>query len=352
MLDLGSDRYKITYILGAGASAKALPTVRATSVSPGYTNALRQMADRLKMEPLIAGFVATRDTFVKDLYWLAENGDQHGTPDTYARFCQLKGDYFSLARIKRTLSLYFTIEQFLEKKRDPRYQQFLIRILEYSQLFPENIKILNWNYDYQFQLAAEDFKNEEFHVGTGANVHSPPLISYYPALGQEFNVNYEKDKSNYYLIHLNGIAGFYYYVQTAHILSYFFNNSLSDINSLFEKHETDIQNKAPLLSFSFESANNMNNAIRNRVLYADKVAENTDYLVVIGYSFPHDNLQTDARILNTMKSGCLKEIFFQDPYNDGSFLRDTFSIPNEIPITHISNADEFYIPRQAKLKKL
>lgn len=181
--------------------------------------------------------------------------------------------------------------------------------------------------------------------------HSPPLISYYPSLGQEFHVNYEKDKSNYSLVHLNGIAGFYFYVQTSHILNYQLNGRLSDINSVFESYEGDLQYKAPLLSFAFEPPNNMNNAIRNRFLYANKTIENTDILVIIGYSFPNDNIETDTRIMHTLKNGCLKEIYYQDPYDDGSFLRSTFNIDKEIPIIHIPNVDEFYVPRKVKMDK-
>lgn len=144
---------------------------------------------------------------------MANKGDEYGTPDTFAKFCQVKNDYESLLRIKTTLSLYFTIEQFLEKKVDPRYLQFIIKLLDERKLFPENIKILNWNYDFQIQIAAENFWKEEFNYSHSLSRHHPPFISYYPSLGQEFHVNYEKDKSNYSLIHLNGIAGFYFYVQ-------------------------------------------------------------------------------------------------------------------------------------------
>ena len=44
---MGDTKFKITYILGAGASANALPTVRATNSTLGYTNSLRLMADSI-----------------------------------------------------------------------------------------------------------------------------------------------------------------------------------------------------------------------------------------------------------------------------------------------------------------
>jgi hypothetical protein len=345
------EKYKITYFLGAGASAKALPTVRPTDISPGYTNSLRQMADKLTLRISSGSPFPNGANFVEDLKWLAEKGDQHGTPDTFAKLCQIKNDYSSLLRVKTTLSLYFTIEQFLERKVDPRYLQFIIKVLDKRKLFPDNIKILNWNYDFQLQLAAENFWKEEFNYSHTVSRHSPPLIDYYPSLGNEFHVNYEKEKSIYSLIHLNGIAGFYFYVQTAHILNYYLNGSLTDINKLFESYHIDKEYKTPLLSFAFENPNNMTNAIRNRFLYANKIIENTDFLVIIGYSFPNDNIETDERIMNTIKSGCLKEIFYQDPFNDGSFLRTTFGVDKEIPITHIKNVEEFYVPRQAKMIK-
>ena len=348
---MSDEKYKITYFLGAGASAKALPTVRANDISPGYTNSLRLMAKVLSQKIADGSSLPNAETFIEDLNWLADKGDQHGTPDTFAKLCQINNDYNSLLRIKTTLSLYFTIEQFLEKKIDPRYLQFIIKVLDNRKLFPENIKILNWNYDFQFQIAAENFWKEEFNYSHTVSRHSPPLIDYYPSLGNEFHVNYEKEKCIYSLIHLNGIAGFYFYVQTAHILNYFLNGNLTNLNNLFEKFHVDKEYKTPLLSFAFENPNNMTNAIRNRFLYANKAIENTDYLVIIGYSFPNDNIETDERIMNIIKAGSLKEIFYQDPFNDGSFLRNTFGIDKEIPITHIKNADEFYVPRQAKMTK-
>jgi len=74
-------------------------------------------------------------------------------------------------------------------------------------------------------------------------------------------------------------------------------------------------------------------------------------LVIIGYSFPFDNIEIDNQILSVLNTENLKEIFYQDPYNDGSFLYDTFGIDKTIKITHIENVAEFYIPRQFKLLK-
>lgn len=44
---MGDTKFKITYILGPGASANALPTVRATNSTLGYTNSLRLIADSI-----------------------------------------------------------------------------------------------------------------------------------------------------------------------------------------------------------------------------------------------------------------------------------------------------------------
>ena len=344
------EKNKITYLIGAGASANALPMIRPSSQHLGYIDSLREMAKELKAKDKMVN-LSDCHAFARDLDWLANNAEEYGSPDTYVKYLSLKGDNFNVAKIKRILSGFFTIEQFINKKKDNRYIKFLTKIIDRTSVFPENIKILNWNYDFQFQIAAEIFTQETFSYKNSVTKHSPPLIPYYPTLGHDYQVNYETEKLNLSLIHLNGIAGFYFYQQANFVLSYFMNNSLNTLDDLFDEYMKEGHLKATLLTFAFDTQQQMNTAIRNRFNYANNIIRDTDYLVIIGYSFPIDNIQFDVQLFNTLKAPRLKEIFYQDPYNNGGFLRDLFDIDDKIPITHIEDVKEFFIPRQYKLER-
>lgn len=340
-----TSEFKVTYLLGAGASANVLPTVKATTATVGLSQSFRNFADSLKSNSTISvsykGFV---ESLAKDLIWLADNSDKFGTPDTFAKFLYLqKRD--ELKRLKHALSFYFTVEQFINNKFDDRALSFLTTVMQTGNIFPTNIKILNWNYDFQMQLAGEVFRREEFHYG-GAWVHSPPLIGYYPSLGIEMNVNYNQlDLRDVSMVHLNGIAGFYFYEQTGAILNNFLNQKPKDINELIEKIRTDSEHKHNLLTFAWEKETEAAYYMRKRLPLAKAIIADTDILVVIGYSFPFFNRDIDKEIFEALKaSPKFKKILFQDPFKTGDFLRNQFSLSDDIEIKHITEKDNYYVP--------
>lgn len=337
---------KITYILGAGASANALPT------SQSLPESLEQLAILLRSDSTInPSFFGFRDNFCFDLDWLSKKGRDHFTVDTFAKYCSLK-ELESLPRLKFTLSLYFTIQQFIHKKVDNRYLNFLIKNIDGRQIFPDNIKILNWNYDCQFQIAASTFREEDFTYVQSVMKHSPPMIDYYPTLGGDFNINARMDHIEISMVHLNGIAGYYVYEHTQHLLNYNLGRGcMRDINDLFERAIKDQSMKHPILSFAFEKSNSgVNHYTRNRIPYAKKIISDTEYLVVIGYSFPIDNYEVDAELFNEMNKGKLKGIYYQDPILNGENMRAVFEIDDKIFIKHIDRLDSFHIPIELKSK--
>ncbi len=274
----------------------------------------------------------------KNLKWLADGTDEFGTPDTYAKYLFLSNTP-DLEKLKNSLSAYFIFEQLLNKKFDTRASIFLTTIIQERLIFPERIRILSWNYDFQIQLAAEVFIEERYIMGDGASVHSPGLLQYFPGLG---NNNYSVSNQTS-LVHLNGIAGA------------FCNQGFHRLNSIYEKKEnrtidnilqlltTPVFNQGNLLSFAWEN----NETSQNRFEYVKKVALNTDILVVVGYSFPFFNRQIDKEIFSQLKEGGrLKKIYFQDPYKSGNFLQNQFNLPDSIEIKNIVEKDSYFIPME------
>jgi len=91
--------------------------------------------------------------------------------------------------IKKLLSLYFSIDQIWNINFDKRYLVFLTSVLKEIKNFPDEIRILNWNYDYQFQMACEVFSKNS------------PLLVYYPGMTKRVpKVEYET--TDYSLVHL------------------------------------------------------------------------------------------------------------------------------------------------------
>lgn len=345
---------KIVYILGAGASANAIPVVRSIDKSLNYTGALREMAQNLRVDKTInPSYKILCQELCDNLEWLADKGDEYSTIDTFAKFIlkKKKPDYDAFNRLKFTLSLYFTIKQFIEKKIDTRYKIFLTTLIDDDQkALPDNIKILNWNYDFQMQIAGQNFREETFEYLFGSDQHGAGAVPYYPPLGNEMHHNHAMENifGGLSMVHLNGIAGSYYYNPKAHIQNYFKNHYLETIDDLFEQVQIERKYKNTLLTFAFEKEGEALQHTRQRLNYAKQMIQDADYLVVIGYSFPDDNYDIDKQILSAIKADRLKKIFFQDPYIDsGDFIKRRFNI--DTPIDKVSTFNNnFYIPDEVR----
>jgi len=346
-----TSEYKVTYLIGAGASANALPTVKKTQTTGGIANSMRKFADTLiKDSSIIASHKDYVDKMAGDLHWLAVNSDKFLTPDTFAKFLYLN-DQENLVRLKNAMSFYFTVEQFINDKFDNRALIFLTTVMQIKGILPTNIKILNWNYDFQIQLAGEVFREEKFYPPEegSASSHHQPIISYFPTLGFARKIIYDdsNESNEVSMVHLNGIAGFYYDKQSDLILNDFLNQKPKDINEIIEKVHSDNQIRINSMIFAWEQDTEGAELLRNRTKFAKSVAKDTDILVIIGYSFPDFNHAVDKQIFEALTAtGKLKKIFYQDPIKTGEFLRKQFELSEGIEITHISEVDNYYVPKE------
>ncbi|MES1221791.1 MAG: hypothetical protein ABUT20_40210 [Bacteroidota bacterium] len=341
-----TSEYKITYLIGAGASAKALPVVKGSKDVVGIYDALQVYSDELqkKVGTLIPQRMEYATAMVKDLKWLADQTQKFGTPDTYAKFLYLK-DPKKLATLKRALSFFFIGRQLIDNMLDDRILIFLTSILQYQNIFPSNIKILNWNYDIQFQLASENFSIEEFQVGDVFS-HKAGLLDYYPSMGQELNVNYDqRDFSSTSMVHLNGIAGSNF--KQGVILHDFLINKPTNLNDMIERFEKSTDND-DLITFAWEDNKFLaNRALRKRMEIAKSIVQGTDILVIIGYSFPFFNRTIDKQIFDAIKEeNKLKKIVYQDPVRTGEFLKRQFELADNLTIEHFPYTDNYFIPHE------
>ena len=338
----------ITYLLGAGASAKWLPVLNempdymmafSDYINEIYTNetnltlvnqsTLEQIRVQLKKEPrwLV-------EEFSKNLKQLAKESIEFGTVDTYIKYLQLKNSKTLHSKYVSTFSTFLTlfqlgvgkqfltlnygkdnkinksiIEKSINRKKgfDDRYQKFILSLLKYDlNSFPENVKVLTWNYDFQFELAYSKLleKNNPFELN---NIQINSKIS-------RFNPEHVKDRFS--ITKLNGTGRIYLNNGNGEFLNYDNQLKLEDneldvyhlllqaFNSEFNGHHND-------LLFSWYNGNDLQEVNSNKfMLDIKKIISNTEILVVIGYSFPFFNRLVDKYLFDSMPN--LYKLYVQD----------------------------------------
>jgi len=165
----------ICYIFGAGASRNALPIVREMPDRISEVANLLEKSnfdfpvdDKFSKELGVESISEIHEVFLADLNWLKHQCSKHASIDTFAKKLSIRSKHYrdkyanDLNKLKAILSCFFIIEQ-TRKPIDFRYDQFWASIIEddISNL-PSNIKILSWNYDFQFEKSVYDnFPNDQ-----------------------------------------------------------------------------------------------------------------------------------------------------------------------------------------------
>jgi hypothetical protein len=338
---------KVTYLLGAGASANTIPTVNAILTKegeiPGLTDAILNYASSL--EKLIETnanndetklFLQDCRSFATDLNDVGFKAREYGSIDTYAKKLYLQGESPELASLKRTLSVYLAVLQ-QEKDVHFRYNGFLAKILQRknAQVFiPPNVKILSWNYDLQLEFALRKFLSKEKSLWGMDRVFEHTKCA--PL--------YQGESPS--IIHLNGICGCYYNsndcsFEHGHDQSYLQNGRNWTLQAIYDYYNDNNKNTArasKALTFAWEDPLELTSKAIDTV-------KGTSCLIVIGYSFPFLNRDVDAELFKALKP-TLKKIYFQDPILDGSFLQEQFNLSNSIEIAHKKDTHQFHVPNE------
>ena len=98
-----------TYLLGAGASHKAIPTL--SSFNSSITNFLLRLKNDIKDEN-------TLSILTNNWIPLIQLASQHASIDTFAKKLYLTNDVSSLWKLKIILSAYFIHEQSVEHESE------------------------------------------------------------------------------------------------------------------------------------------------------------------------------------------------------------------------------------------
>lgn len=329
---------KITYLFGAGASANAIPVV---ADIPSSFN--RIIENKLNGFSLSEGLSETFDKFIKDIEWLKKECASCKSVDVYARRLHLKKQKDELERLKNALSVWFTLIQLMNKP-DNRYDSFFANILKDSNDgFPNNMTILSWNYDCQFELNYMKYLlswNEEsiLKASKDLKILTKNCFGTY---------DIDCDLDEFSIVKLNGSAAIGNRAKQVFYYTPYFKQD--DDTKVIDEIIYNYQQLSPpvpesysgnqnLLSFAWEDDQG------SFMPCISKVVDKTEILVVVGYSFPYLNRSIDIEIINSMP--LLKIVYIQDPNADGVIeeLQDIISAEKNIQIIPRYKVSDFYLP--------
>jgi hypothetical protein len=338
-----------TYLLGAGASCNVLPLVK------DFPERLDQFLDYIKTsfhlwfrldEDIEYNVHDPKGQLIKDLESLIVEVKKHASIDTYAKKLYLIKSYEPLLKLKSLITLYLTFEQF-KNGIDKRYDAFFAALLEpeeYIVRIPDNVKIITWNYDFQLDhslcnfMLIKDSKelNDSIHIypGSAHNGLNSKRFSIIKINGTVLgNISQGKEFHN---------SGFNPTLSS----DLFLTNQTKDQLSLFNNYFRTVSSYTPYgqiepsILYSWEVDDI---AIEARK-HATRIMERTDYLIVIGYSFPTFNRAVDRDLLSQLKDST--KVYIQTPTKGiNSVIQRFNALSNRIfDIQRIEETDEFFIP--------
>lgn len=332
----------VTYYLGAGASCNVLPLVKQIpdrlqdTISFLSRSDLRLDEDYLEDQSGSKTSIREcKDLLIDDLKWLKTESKRHATIDTFAKKLYIRSEQEKLLSLKSALIAFFTIEQFKERKVDPRYDTFFSSILDHTPRIPNNIKIVSWNYDIQLELALSEYSGTD-----RIDINAQNLLEV--SKGQE---HYKEDRFKYFKI--NGSSDYMDNLGRNVIwLDPPYSSESTLVKTVVKNHFYAKKSKFyPMLSFAWEDDLKINTKCIDISEAVVRDVSETDTLVVIGYSFPFFNRNIDREIIGGMKK--LSKVYFQDP--KAKSIKERFkSISPDIDTNNQilieDNVEQFFLP--------
>jgi hypothetical protein len=341
---------RVTYYLGAGASANAIPMV--SQIRYYYKPFLEFIKNKIGRNTWPDG----GSSILKQFGIITEELEKHYTPDTYAKKLWLQEEYLNLGALKFYLSLFF---YWIENKYfpsdmdsismvfkpvfgrvDERYDPFLATLLEriqYNNLrFPSNINIVTWNYDAQLETAYSNFvkRADDNIIRNGLCVFpKPPNQGYSPSMSR--------------IVKLNGCSRLFFSNERSEVISPFDHpNSekipidlLKEFDRIIGSLKTDLSR--PLINFAWETDNPVS---QESLKEAKDIFSKTQILVIIGYSFPTFNRKVDKDLFEHLPENCT--VYYQAPELVVHDLIDKLKSIKHLtnPVKPVFNLDQFHIP--------
>lgn len=366
----------ITYLLGAGASAHCLPVIT------DMVHRMRKMIstfERAKLRPN-ENFTGIKTELhqatvelVNDVKWLIDEARKHQTIDTLAKkYYLISSKHDDLKKLKKILTIYFLYEQFypdefirdkeIKELPDKRYDSFIASIIDSkigSYKLPDNLKIITWNYDLQFELSYREYQSDKNIAQIQKQLQILPSKSI-------LDSKYDIKLSKFALIHLNGVAGIGKVnkwsndEESSFLDQVSISNPLNSLIEYYSSFDTELPDdpithpETMFFNYSWEVNKEFENniypnavKIRNTAI---EIMKHTEILVVIGYSFPFFNKVVDQELFAGAKK--LRKVYVQDlkATDIENQLRSSFEIlkkynaMGDVEIETRTGVNQFLIP--------
>lgn len=363
---------KITYLLGAGASYNSCPILEAQAekmIELSESEVLKVLEPInewektngiwLKFDEQEINRIPDSNKY-KILWYIGYFGKkaiEYNTIDTYARKLFLNDEHNELKLLKMAVSVFFDLwENFYSKKIslyknhipskiDNRYKSLFSILLQKSKdnriCLDNNFKFITWNYDLQLEQTFQMFLGQNYSSDLN-DINN--LIRF----KEEQGGNTEND-----IFHLNGHRGFFKHKSSNEEKELILNVSTTiddywkNLDSLYEsilKGKADFNN---YIKYAWEHDLKSN-------FFQDiiKVIEETEVLVIIGYSFPAFNREIDQFLFSKLDANVLKKIVYQDPNATEEMIINLFDdiyYHEETKIEIINNErslKQFHLPNE------
>ena len=329
----------ITYLLGAGASCNCVPIVsQFTDGLIQFTVSLKSIVDNWPEDKKTkfkkhssSNPVEIAEELNNRIFSITDALRYQVSFDTYAKSLSDCQDHSGIEELKFYLTVYLIYTQFTNNV-DRRYGHFIGNIFNpINQRLADDINILSWNYDLQFEIAFAK------HLRFRTIAQGMKNISVNHAQGFS-------ESKGFNIYKLNGSATFDKGSQTTiyplgeEMQDYNRDELIEDILFLFQhKSRYGLKNR---LMFSWETKDHdiqYFEHIRQQMTY-------TEVLVIIGYSFPFINRVIDSYILEN----CLPEqVVLQVPLEYSSEVIDNLISARGFKRENIhvpSSTNTFFIP--------
>lgn len=333
---------KITYLVGAGASYGIIPLVNKLPKELGgfATEFILDPKDNKRNEEInLHGNIPDMnkgdcyDTLFKEYSNLSKELEDVASFDTLAKRLRIRNETKKLHKIKSLLTLFFLHKQSFGKV-SPRHDSFFASIMGVTRMLPKEVNILSWNYDNQFEIAFSKYISDEESSFAQSKIELDQKLPEYSLF---------KWSERFKLIKLNGSAEFGYNESNDGISKFKPSDYIKDRTTNLDNYVKAyfLATKGLLdTNIKFAWDNSLESDFYSKIRQA---TQDTQILVVIGYSFPYFNREIDQFLLKGMPQ--LDKIYIQDPnWKDVQETLDEYL--NFDSYFSVENLSQFYLPNQ------
>ncbi|MES2656612.1 MAG: hypothetical protein V4620_13540 [Bacteroidota bacterium] len=213
---------------------------------------------------------------------------------------------------------------------DSRYEAFFAAILDENCIVPPNFNFISWNYDFQIEKTLH-YYNDGYRITEIANQN---MINYN---------NFKLTNKSSQVIKLNGTSFFMSNSEIIDSTNYDMYTQGILIDALSDD-TNNLKKVSSLIKFAWENETE----IKNHHAIANEKIKESDFVVVVGYSFPIFNRQVDIDLFKGFDVE-KTEIIIQAPESDvHQYIEQLESIQSGLSkvARPFTNLEQFYIPHE------